>query len=174
MARVSSGPESKQSVSTPRWLFDVIAGHIPFGIDLAASKANTLLPLFISEQENSLVADWAALTSKDSFGWCNPPYRDCSAWMHKAKVEVQKGASVVCLQPAALHRVYYNRTAKVSTCATVILNTALVFEGYGGMASPTLHALFVWNRGVSGLYQMDPKDPDEVAYVLGGLREKFV
>lgn len=175
--RITKGANSNQSAGTPQWLFDAVASIVPFGPDLAASQENAKCKEFYTIEDDSLSLPWNELTSKGRVGWCNPPYEDCGAWLKKACEETLSGASVVQLQPAALHRNYYSNYAKSGPCAKVIINAPIQFEGYS-WSSPTLHAFFVWNKGllasgVNTIYEVDPRNQSEMQEVFGFLLNHF-
>ena len=65
-----------------------------FTIDAAASKANTKLDRFFSEQNCGLAAPWASERV-----YCNPPFSDIRPWVEKAWGEAE-AELVVMLLPA--------------------------------------------------------------------------
>ena len=110
--KMSNGSQSLQTAGTPQWLYDAFTKVIPCGIDVAASAANTKCSLFYSEQDDALKQDWHSMTNKDLAAWCNHPYADCGLFVKKAREETDLGATILQLQPAALHRVYYKTYIK--------------------------------------------------------------
>src|SRR3990167_6432250 len=83
--------------STPQDLFDELNKEFHFNLDVCASDWNAKCKKYFTEKENGLVRDW-----KNNICWMNPPYgKDLAMWMNKAYRSAYKGATVVCLVPAA-------------------------------------------------------------------------
>lgn len=98
-ARVSSGSDSKQDYGTPPELIRAIEHK--FGkieVDLAASAGNTVAPVFVTPEMDSLKLDWYQFRSKLCF--LNPPFADIEPWAIKCA-----GASelkILFLTPASV------------------------------------------------------------------------
>lgn len=81
---------------TPPEIFGLLHAEFCFTIDVAASRDNTQCGRFFDLSEDGLRASWRAESV-----WCNPPYSDISAWVHKAWAEMRNGCDlVVMLLPA--------------------------------------------------------------------------
>lgn len=81
--------------ATPQALFDVLDQEFGFTLDVCASPANAKCPTFFTEELDGLAHDWRGVC------WMNPPYGDAiAAWVEKAWVSAEEGATVVCLLPA--------------------------------------------------------------------------
>jgi len=65
-----------------------------FTLDVAASAANAVAPVFYDSTSDGLTQRWAGAV------WCNPPYSDCRAWVHKAWVEHRCCERIAMLLPA--------------------------------------------------------------------------
>lgn len=80
---------------TPRRLFESLHHTFGFNLDAAASKRNALLPIFITEGENSLRRTWSGTRF-----WLNFPYSQAAAFTKKSREEAQKpGTLGVLLSP---------------------------------------------------------------------------
>lgn len=94
---------SKQNYETPQEFVDLVKGRLKireFTVDLAADKFNTKADFFYSEEDDSLVQDWAQWVGM--WCWCNPPYFDLEPWVAKAATEAQNGAQIAMLVPASV------------------------------------------------------------------------
>lgn len=96
----------KMDWSTPQWLFDKLNEEFNFDLDTCANKENVKCMLYIDEETNALIKDWAVdnkytKNHKETICWMNPSYgRGIGTWMKKAYEESLKGCVVVCLVPA--------------------------------------------------------------------------
>jgi|GEM_PF-3553747 len=61
----------KDSLRTPRWLFEWLNEKYLFDVDLAASRSNALCRDYITEKEDSTLLNWFEFGDS---GFCNPPY----------------------------------------------------------------------------------------------------
>lgn len=90
----------KDCWATPQWLFDALDKEFNFGLDAAANKDNAKLPLFITEQGNSLKQEWIDYTmlGRNSV-WLNPPYSRgmIAKFMKKALEQSKKHKLIVVL-----------------------------------------------------------------------------
>lgn len=78
-------------------LYDELDAEFSFSIDVCASGWNAKHSNFFSEADDGLAQDWGSHTA-----FMNPPYaRALNNWMRKACEAAQRGATVVCLVPAA-------------------------------------------------------------------------
>ena len=82
---------------TPQDFFDKVNAELgPFDLDPCATAENAKCARFYTREQDGLRQPWAPARV-----WMNPPYgRTIGLWMHKAFIEAQKGAVVVCLVPA--------------------------------------------------------------------------
>lgn len=74
---------SKQDYGTPLDLRKAIENR--FGkieVDLAATRENTIAPLFYTPEVDSLKQDWVA-DCGDKLCWLNPPFEDIEKWARK-------------------------------------------------------------------------------------------
>lgn len=60
-------------------LFAELDARFQFTLDVAASAANAKCERYYSIEDDGLEQSWAAERV-----WCNPPYSDLRAWVHKA------------------------------------------------------------------------------------------
>lgn len=91
----SNTPESIRNLwQTPKRLFEHLNKEFNFECDVAASESNSLCISFIDEKENAIIQPWL------NCNWCNPPYDKILPWVQKAKIEHEKGKTIVMLVPA--------------------------------------------------------------------------
>ena len=94
------GSKTDQSVrdlwQTPMSLFNALNNEFSFVCDVAASNENKLCKMYFDEAGNALdpLCDWF------KSNWCNPPYSNIMPWVRKAKIEHEKGKTIVMLVPA--------------------------------------------------------------------------
>lgn len=91
---------------TPQWLFDALDKEFGFTLDPCSDGSNAKCARFYSVRDSGLLKDWGTETV-----FMNPPYSQCSAWMHKAYAAAQAGATVVCLVPARTDTAWWHRYA---------------------------------------------------------------
>ncbi|NCP63187.1 MAG: phage N-6-adenine-methyltransferase [Paraglaciecola sp.] len=98
--------DMKNSWGTDPVIFNALNKEFNFGIDLAASKNNALLPVFFTKELDALKMDWSTsfrtLGTKNAF--CNPPYGKgyIKRFFNKAIEQKSKGVTSVFLVPATL------------------------------------------------------------------------
>lgn len=92
---------------TPRDFFDQLNAEFHFDIDAAATSRNHKCDLWYGEggiELDALEADWGGLSV-----FLNPPYSCAGAFVAKARIEADKGATVVLLIPARTDTKYWHR-----------------------------------------------------------------
>lgn len=92
----SNTPESSRDLwQTPINLFNQLNKEFNFACDVAASRDNRLCKMYFDEAGNALdpMCDWF------KSNWCNPPYSKILPWVQKARIEHEKGKSIVMLVP---------------------------------------------------------------------------
>jgi phage N-6-adenine-methyltransferase len=69
-----------QNRRTPLWFFHAIEDffQIKFKLDAAACKRDALCKKFYTKRDNGLIKPWVNWT------FCNPEFKDTTAWVHKA------------------------------------------------------------------------------------------
>lgn len=83
--------------STPQELFDELNREFRFTLDPCASDWNAKCKRYFTDKDDGLVQDWSG-----EIVFMNPPYgKDLKLWMEKAYASSLRGATVVCLVPAA-------------------------------------------------------------------------
>jgi site-specific DNA-methyltransferase (adenine-specific) len=91
---------------TPRDLFDELNNEFKFTLDPCATAENAVVNKFYTVEDDGLAQCWENETV-----FMNPPYGgNTGAWIEKAQRESQRGATVVCLIPAATDRSYWHDT----------------------------------------------------------------
>lgn len=81
---------------TPLPIFESLNKEFNFVCDVAASRENKLCNMYFDEDGNALDVNCNWFKSN----WCNPPYSNITPWVQKAKVEHEKGKTIVMLVPA--------------------------------------------------------------------------
>ena len=86
---------------TPRWAFEMLDGEFGFDIDLCASPANALRPVYYTREQDALSRGWWL---DGQSGYCNPPYSRAAggigAFLAKGREAAANGMTVVFLIPA--------------------------------------------------------------------------
>jgi len=82
---------------TPQHVFDELDAEFgPFELDVCATPDNAKCADYFIEEQNGLAQTWAPRRC-----WMNPPYgREIGAWVRKAALEADRGATIVALLPA--------------------------------------------------------------------------
>lgn len=81
--------------STPQDFYDELNREFGFVLDACALPCSAKCKSFFTPAQDGLRQDWASST------WCNPPYgREIGKWVRKARLEAERGNTVVCLLPA--------------------------------------------------------------------------
>lgn len=95
-----AGSKTEQGIrdlwQTPKAIFNTLNKEFNFVCDVAASNENKLCKMYFDEAGNALdpLCDWF------KSNWCNPPYSNIMPWIQKAKIEHEKGKTIVMLVPA--------------------------------------------------------------------------
>lgn len=80
---------------TPKDLYSELDAEFGFTLDPCTDGTNAMCERFFDGLgECGLAEDWGRETV-----YMNPPYTECEAWMRKAYLSAQGGATVVCLIP---------------------------------------------------------------------------
>lgn len=88
-------------------LFASLNEEFGFTLDPCATRENAKCEKFYTQRDNGLIQLWT-----DERVFMNPPYgTEIKAWMRKAYLESQKGATVVCLVPARTDTEWWHRYA---------------------------------------------------------------
>lgn len=83
---------------TPQAFFEMYDEEFLFGLDAAATEANSKCTAFFTQADDALTRDW--YPGQGFSVWLNPPYSQCRAFIAKAAEEAAKGCTVVCLVPS--------------------------------------------------------------------------
>jgi phage N-6-adenine-methyltransferase len=82
---------------TPQELYEELNSEFRFTLDVCATEANAKHTSYFNEQQDGLVQDWGR-----NIYWMNAPWGvGLNTWIKKAFESAQRGATVVCLVPAA-------------------------------------------------------------------------
>ena len=88
---------------TPKAVFNNLNNEFEFVADMAASEENALCDLFFTEEDDSLLMDWAHDINLNTIGyenkyvWLNCPYSNPMPWVKKAAESQLNGLGVVML-----------------------------------------------------------------------------
>ncbi len=118
--------KTEQTVGTDPEFYEILNARFGFSWDLACTRENQLCPMGLTPSENSLSADWHKLE-----GWLylNPPFKDSGKWAQKCSDEMEKGARIVMLTPAAVGSNWV-RDWVYKRASVRILNGRLKFVGH--------------------------------------------
>lgn len=102
----------KEEWSTPLALFDRLTKIYGYGMDLAASRANSMCASFISRDQDALAQVWSPESLNASRFWLNPPYgRHVDRWIKKARVSaIAYRVLISCLIPARVETAYWTES----------------------------------------------------------------
>lgn len=88
---------------TPRDFFDLLDAEFGFTLDVCATAENAKVERHFTKADDGLSQPWSGTC------WMNPPYgRGIAAWVEKAYLSSQNGATVVCLIPARTDTAYWH------------------------------------------------------------------
>lgn len=79
---------------TPVEIFKSLDKEFEFACDVAADHHNALTHDYFTEIDSAFENNWFKTN------WCNPPYSNILPWVQKAKIEHEKGKTIVMLVPA--------------------------------------------------------------------------
>jgi phage N-6-adenine-methyltransferase len=80
---------------TPQDLFDALDAEFHFELDVCALESSAKCGRYFTPADDGLAQKWTGVC------WMNPPYGEgIGAWMEKARLSAEAGATVVCLVPA--------------------------------------------------------------------------
>lgn len=104
----------------------------------------------VNHTRSGLTHDWTGLGAPGpgEVVYMNPPYgKELDDWVRKARVEAQKGISVIALLPARVDRECFQVDVAGYANRICFLTGRLTFEGAGfGAAFPS--ALVLWSRDI--------------------------
>jgi phage N-6-adenine-methyltransferase len=130
IARVSSGPGSRQDFATPWEFIRAVEKHFgKLDIDLAAHERNAKCARWFGpggEEPDSLAVRWADYRGKRL--WLNPIYKEIPVWAAKCVVEAQSGADVKFLVPASVGSNWF-RDVVAPHSTVYYLNARIKFVG---------------------------------------------
>lgn len=86
-------PEIRDSLQTPKFIFDYYNKIFNFTTDVAATWGNRFCDDHRGEYFDGLLTGWGRVN------WCNPPYSDITPWIKKAIIERDKGNVTVVFVP---------------------------------------------------------------------------
>ena len=93
---------------TPQSLYDLLHAEFGFTLDVAAQATNAKCLRYFTAEDDGLMQPW-----DEEICWMNPPYgKSLTAWMHKAYVSAEQGATVVCLVPARTEMAWWHTYAQ--------------------------------------------------------------
>jgi phage N-6-adenine-methyltransferase len=87
---------------TPDDLFNALNREFHFTLDVAASKENAKVKMFISAEQDALKSEWSGVC------WCNPPYNLTKEFLIRAGTMACLGVTSVLLIPARTDTKYWH------------------------------------------------------------------
>lgn len=115
----------KEDWPTPWELFKQINERFAFTLDPCATEANAKCQKFFTQEQDGLIQDWGK-----EVVFMNPPYgRNIKAWMHKAKISAEAGATVVCLVHARTDTRWWHDEVEFDAAEIQFLKGRVRFEG---------------------------------------------
>lgn len=95
--------------STPQDFYDALNAEFCFGVDAAATEANTKCRLFYdAERRDGWLVDALGHSWLCRPHWCNPPYSRCREFVAKAAAERLRGVLTVMLIPSRTDTRYFH------------------------------------------------------------------
>ena len=110
-----STDDRREDWETPQWLFDELNKVFNFKIDLAASKENSKVETYFSENYNLFDEDRAISTrimDEGEYAFMNPPFQKkgkTGSWV-KCAVELVGDRGLVCIVPASVGSKWWSET----------------------------------------------------------------
>lgn len=99
-------PKATDERETPDELFLELDKEFHFTLDVCATPENAKCHRYFTVADNGLEQNWGGEVC-----WMNPPYSQTGKWMEKALRESHRGATVVCLVPAATDTKWWHEIA---------------------------------------------------------------
>lgn len=96
--------KSRQDYGTPPDFLHAVRHRLGidrFSIDLAATKANAVCPIYYSLEEGNDSLSPQCPWTGNGWAWLNPPFAKIGPWVEKATMEARLGAHVAVLVPAS-------------------------------------------------------------------------
>lgn len=120
--------DPRDSWRTPPKLFEWLNERFRFTLDAAATAENTLLPKFITEEQNLLRQIFAGAERI----FCNPPYsQDKEFAEHLYGEFLQFGTPSMLLLPVRTDRLWWNRLRKAPGVRVEFYTGRIHFSGAG-------------------------------------------
>jgi phage N-6-adenine-methyltransferase len=115
---------SSDEWETPKDLFEKLNYKYNFNTDLCATEVNHKCDQYFTKQHDGLIQKWRGVC------WCNPPYSNITAWVHKAVMESYNGTLTVMLIPARTDtKWFHNYIYKNSDVDIEFIKGRLKFSG---------------------------------------------
>ena len=114
---------------TPYDLFHKLDREFRFDLDVCATKKNTKVKKFFSKRDNGLKKNWQGRKKQSVHCWLNPPYSEITAWLRKATLEADRGATVVCLLPLDPTTAWWFTFVATTTCEVRFVGRRVKFVG---------------------------------------------
>lgn len=106
----------KDSLQTPRFIYDWLHAKYNFNVDLCASDDHHYCDKYYTKENSCLINIWDAGAN---VGFCNPPYSNIDPFIHCAIAYARYGFTTVMLIPDFNGEERFDR---ISKCATVIIH----------------------------------------------------
>jgi len=122
----------KQQYATPwsfmDWVIDEVLvprGRGFFGIDVCASQDNAKAASWYGEDADGLVCDWKNIQNGPA--WCNPPFKDVSPWISKARYECYEHGILSCVLTHMDHSTEWFRIGMENASDCILVNPRINF-----------------------------------------------
>lgn len=122
----------KQQYATPWAFIDWVKENVlrprgisQFGIDVCASKTNTKAHEWYDEDADGLICDWT--NTANAAAWCNPPFKDVTPWLRKARTEASCSGIFSCVLTHMDHSTDWFRIGMSRATEVILINPRINF-----------------------------------------------
>ncbi|MGT7960425.1 phage N-6-adenine-methyltransferase [Escherichia coli] len=120
--------EIKDLWQTPKPVFRGMDREFEFVADVAANKANALVPRYITEEMDTLHYPWGAVAMPGEYVWLNPPYSNPGPFVDKAALEHSRNhIGCVMLLPADISVSWFMNGVETANECRLITRGRLAF-----------------------------------------------
>ena len=161
---------NRDAYQTPRQVFAPLHAEFDFAVDVCASPENTLLPHFITEEENCLTADWCRFSGRAEstgwYAWMNPPYSNIGPFVKRCAEMAAQGIGTVMLVMMDQSVGWYKEAIKTCQEVRLVIGGRLSFidpsTGKPAAGNNKGSMLIIWHPFGRGALQVSHIDRDEL------------
>lgn len=157
---------NRDTYRTPPELFAALHDEFCFSIDVAASRENSLLDMYYTEEEDALSVNWLGSGWEGSYSWCNPPYSDIGPWVRKAAEQSKLGIGCVMLVMADTSVGWYKEAIATAQEVRFITGGRISFispeTGKPAAGNNKGSMFIIWHPFGRGKLQVTHVDRDEL------------